>query len=109
VKNYVREQLCSRFCFFYKPLKDEKEVCEAFIVVERLNAQGSISFELAPESTDLSTKHALFSVLCPSCPFFYEDCDFAAGEDSPPCGGFVFLSIALKKGLIDIDKLTDDG
>ena len=101
--------LCRRFCSYYKPSKEEDLACRGFVVVKRLTEMGKqIPFEEPGRRPGALTEGTLMTVLCPTCPFYEGDCDFILKEgDSLPCGGFIFLGLLLDNGIISIDDVRN--
>ena len=105
----LNELVCQRFCTYYKPSKKEDLACQGFIVIERLIKKGrEITFENPAKNAGASTKKRLRSEICPSCPFYKDDCDFIMGKaGSLPCGGFVLLGYLLEAGIVSIDDIEN--
>ena len=129
----MRDNICGKFCHYYKPGKDEDLACLGFIVAERLMKRGMKCFPelpvriLGPETEDILVRN-----MCGKCPFYEEDCDYVMEcrskkrnkdtlpeshiheegilknkEDPPPCGGFIFLGLLLEGDIISIDDITN--
>jgi hypothetical protein len=60
-----------------------------------------------PTTPDRSLEHILRPRLCGPCPFREGDCDFFAGRDSPPCGGYVFLATLIRSKTLTPDDLPE--
>jgi len=103
------DKLCSNFCAYYKPSKDEELACRGFLVLKRLLENGkNFSFEKSDRRPGTLTEEALRKVLCAACPFYEGDCDFILQEgDAIPCGGFIFLGLLIERGMICIDDVRD--
>ena len=111
------ETVCGEYCAFFKPGKDEELACRGLLVLQELSRRRK---DLPrPEKSEMrkETGEYLEALLCLSCPFSSDGCDFAAGnrgENSPPgpgevipCGGFLFLGYCLDQGTIDIQLLNE--
>ncbi len=100
--------LCSRFCVYYKPGKEEGLACQGFLVVERLITGGKeITFERSGKELGTGTADILEGVLCRRCPFFAGDCDFAADKGASPCGGYLLIGQLLELRAVSVDDLLD--
>lgn len=99
--------LCRNFCTYYKPSKDEELACRGFVVVKELMAMGrQVNFDGSDRRPGSSTEEDLRENLCPTCPFYAGDCDFILQEgDAMPCGGFIFLGLAIERDMIGIDDV----
>lgn len=107
--------LCRKFCSYYKPSKDEDLACKGYLVMKHL-LRNSKKIDIEEVSSSCTSdmfrnnvaSEALEKVMCCTCPFHEHDCDYADGrEDAMPCGGFVFLVQLLKAGTITIDDIED--
>jgi hypothetical protein len=123
----LAEQVCLRFCTYFKNGKNEELTCMGFRVVQKLLSGGiDIPFHCIGNRANPSTEEILVSCLCVVCPFFENDCDFAASrtgtlnslpftatrkvdgdsscpvekESPPPCGGFIVLGHLLNNSII---------
>ena len=101
--------ICRNFCSYYKPLKKEELACRGFAVVRELMERGKqIPFEKSERRPGRLTGEVLREVLCPTCPFYNNDCDFILQEgEALPCGGFIFLGLLIEDGLICIDEVRN--
>jgi hypothetical protein len=100
--------LCSRFCAYYKPEKAEGLACRGFVFVDRMIRAGrEITFERSGVSVGSWTADSLTEALCRSCPFFARDCDFAAGREAPPCGGYLLIGQLLEARTVSVDDLLN--
>jgi hypothetical protein len=102
-------QLCENFCAYYKPGKDEELACLAFMIVKGLIRKGMrITLEKRGRSLDQGSSRALSENICPTCPFYEDGCDFAAGKAaSQPCGGYILLAQLIGSGAIAVDDLQN--
>jgi len=121
MKNMDKEEfqklLCAQYCSFYKPGKDEELACRGFTLLDALMEQG-IKLPAKPDKIVLgaNAEDALFTAICRCCPFFGEDCDFAAWkreesreaarESVNPCGGFLCLGHCIVLGTVDIEDIN---
>lgn len=84
-----RNIICNRFCFYYKPGKEEFS-CRAFdllkasLTLKELQdlVEGRLFTELLIEPKDI----------CKKCNFRFDDCDFFAGLSANSCGGYSLLN-----------------
>ena len=99
--------LCSRYCPYYKPSKKENLACKGFLVVERFLSDGNqIPFLKSDKICTAGAEEILREHLCPSCPFYESDCDFAQYEDgASPCGGFLLLAILIEESVVTSDTI----
>lgn len=108
--------LCARYCSYYKPGKTEELACKGYSVIERLfAAQKKIPVRIDKVVLKTTAEDDLFRILCRTCPFYEQDCDFAAwrrgnrgndaGEAVNPCGGFLCLGDCIDTGIVDIRDL----
>jgi len=116
-KTWLINDVCAGYCTFYNPGKNEELACKGFIVLQVLSAKhGEIPENSGIKIVSRATEDNLFLVLCVSCPFFDDGCDFAAWrrgevleltrEGVNPCGGFLFLGSCLDQGTIDIQAIN---
>ncbi|MDA8431497.1 MAG: hypothetical protein M0Z60_00875 [Nitrospiraceae bacterium] len=102
------DDLCSRFCAYYKPAKGEELACRGFSVVERMIKGGrKLPFEIQEGAIGADIAAGLELRLCRRCPFYREDCDFAAGAGAPPCGGYLFIGRLVGRGALLLDDLDE--
>jgi hypothetical protein len=100
--------LCRRFCSYYKPTKNEEISCRGFSVVERMMREGKeISFDRSDEPVGRDTADSLSRLLCRRCLFFQEDCDFAARVGTVPCGGYLLIGKLIDGGVLSLDDLDE--
>ena len=116
-KEGLVELLCVRHCSFFKPGKDEELACKGFFILNNLLEEGwEVPAEAKKILLSMKTEDDLFRVICRCCPFFGEDCDFAAwkrGESRNvareaviPCGGFLCLGHYIDHGTVDIQDVN---
>ncbi len=92
-KSALTQMVCSRFCSYYKPGRNEELACRGYVVLERLALQGvSISRDKTELLRDGTDDGILVDALCMVCPFHEHDCDFMENRSLPPCGGFLLLA-----------------
>lgn len=111
------QQLCAGYCSFYKPGKDEELACKGFSIFKKLLEAGK-RVPARVQKTGLSTitEDELFSTICRTCPFYGQDCDFAAWkigdsgnvahESVSPCGGFLCLEQCIDQGAVDMEDIN---
>ncbi len=105
----LRDRLCSQFCPYYKPSKDEELACKGFLVVEGLIKEGKeIPFIKSDKLLEADTENILRETLCISCHFNKSDCDYAQEEGgASPCGGFLLLGKLYETKVLTVDNLKD--
>jgi hypothetical protein len=105
----LRDELCARFCPYYKPGRKEGLACKGFAVVEGLIEEGrEIPFSVTGKRPGPALREKLSHDLCAVCPFFEDGCDFVQQKKrSSPCGGFILLAYLLKADIITIDNIRD--
>lgn len=80
-----------------------------FLVIERLMQRGmNVPFEKPSQWSDPGNQEELMVTLCPVCPFYENDCDFAQRQEGAlPCGGFLLLGELIKRNIISIDIIKE--
>ena len=103
------KKLCRTFCPYYKPSKDEELACLGFLIVEKLTGKNKkISFKKRRGKPSASSVKAISQNICPECPYYEDDCDFAAEKKGAlPCGGFILLGHLLDEDFINIDDMKN--
>lgn len=91
--------ICSGFCTFYKE-GNEGLMCGTYHFLTRNLTPGEL--ESAVKGTklkpDFSHDREIKTLICGKCEFLIDGCDFRAGLDAPPCGGYAIIEWLLKKG-----------
>jgi hypothetical protein len=107
-ENDLRD-LCRKFCRYYKPSKNEDVKCMGYLVVREMMEKGKdLSFDRSDTLLDDRTVVKLYEILCRSCSFYDNDCDFAAHiQNAPPCGGFIFLGLMISKKVIRVEDVLN--
>ncbi|MGC2062246.1 MAG: hypothetical protein WA610_04655 [Thermodesulfovibrionales bacterium] len=107
----LRNNLCRTFCSYYKPGEKEELTCLGYQVVARLLKKGThMDFIRCDDLPSPASDNILTDHLCPECPFYASDCDYAEKkEKAPPCGGFMLLKQILSQGTISIDDIRNFG
>jgi hypothetical protein len=106
IKRPLERSLCSQYCTYYKPDKNEALACKGYTVVERCLREGKNLVldghrrEFAPATAEL-----IVNKMCTACDFYEQDCDFMQNRTALPCGGFVLLSQLLESGVITIEDI----
>jgi len=106
IKKPLERTLCSQYCTYYKPDKNEALACRGYTVVERCLREGKRLVldghrcEFAPATAEL-----IVNKMCTACDFYEHDCDFMQNRAALPCGGFVLLSQLLESGGITIEDI----
>ena len=103
------QQVCRKYCAYYKPSKDSELACMGFIVLDRMTKTGKqLLFETSGKIPGEATIRQLTEGICASCSFYEEDCDFVQGkEDALPCGSFVLIGNLIDEGIIIIDDIKN--
>jgi len=102
----LRKAVCEINCAYYKAGGNEDLACGGLIALRRLPQPGAIAAAVPVGPVPAGLAAPLSLVLCPSCPYYLRDCDFAEGVDgAPPCGGFAVIGSLLLKGDLLIDGL----
>ncbi len=112
-KEDLIKRLCSKYCSYYKPSKDEELACLGFLLAQRL-AERSDLFAVkgtgGAEWQDMSDKivsKLLREKMCPACPFYDGDCDFILTDGrAEPCGGFIFFIKLIEEDSISINDVV---
>lgn len=91
-KEVYTELICKGFCSFFKEGKEDM-TCETYnFLVRNLTERELRCLIMSINKTaDLSSDDYIKSNICDRCEFLKEDCDFRAGKESPPCGGYVVI------------------
>ena len=102
----LREQLCTRFCSFYKPSRDAELSCGGYLAIQRLQAAKRLDLASCRKTYSSDTGERIAAILCIACPFCQDDCDFAQRvTGASPCGGFIVAASLMEQGVISIDDL----
>jgi hypothetical protein len=105
-KKTLEQSVCSQYCTYYKPDKDEALACRGYAVVEKFLREGkSLVLDGHRRDFEPDTAELIVKALCTSCDFFEHDCDFMQNRAARPCGGLVLLTQLLKAGMITIDDI----
>lgn len=104
------EWICQANCSFYKPDRIEEDRCRGFSLALNISGLRPLSeLKYDSEAFDSSfLKLLLRSIVCESCPFYIDGCDFTSvdpPENCLPCGGLIVLSKALKTGQLSLSDL----
>jgi len=105
-KNMKEEQftdiICKKFCRFYKGGKEEMQCGTYRYLREHFPSEKLRSLvEDISASPDLGHDEEIRDLICSSCEFLVDGCDFRDGLDSPPCGGYTIIEYLLSKGLLE--------
>lgn len=116
-KERLIHDICYQYCSFYQQDKDEELACEGYSVLAKLLDKGK-KLPAGTEKVMLGVRieDELFRAVCRRCPFYEQDCDFAAWKRADtrnesreavnPCGGFIALGQCLAKDTVDIEDLN---
>jgi uncharacterized cupin superfamily protein len=107
----LRNSLCRTFCSYYKPGVKEELTCLGYHAVAWLLERGThMDFVRCHDLPSPESDAILAAHLCPECPFYENDCDYAEKKEAAlPCGGFVLLRQILSQGTISIDDIRNFG
>ena len=99
--------LCSNFCSYYKPGKNEELACRGYEIVHRLVPRRKL-LELAGCGREFDRERAepLVQRMCVRCNFQQDGCDFMLDRKALPCGGFVLLAQLIDSGAIPIEDIS---
>jgi hypothetical protein len=104
--------ICRPYCIFFKEGQKEDMACGGALAVMRLITGGLLSIEdihgsanshITPDCDLL-----LFELVCRSCPFVVDGCDYrlpTPPTDAVACGGLVLLGLLYDAGVINADAL----
>jgi hypothetical protein len=114
-KKDVEKSVCSPYCSFYREGEKEELICNGARLLEILINRGALtpaSLIAAEEGSALSLAEydRLEEIICQTCPFMAEDCDFRSETPPPgaePCGGFILLSFLVGKGALPMEWLKE--
>lgn len=89
--------ICRGFCSFYRGGREEL-TCGSyrFLVGNLTLTELKVLASGAGKQPDLSADEEICSLVCNLCDFLTDGCDFRAGLDSPPCGGYTIVEALLK-------------
>lgn len=96
----MEEDICSRFCSFYKPESQQAEHrCGSFTFLSRNLTRGELATiaSRASASYDFSLDSTIRDEVCARCEYLQDGCDFRAGAGKTPCGGYAVLEYLYKK------------
>jgi len=107
-RDTLRKKLCSEFCTFYRPGREEETGCLGFHVVNALLEQKRTVDFSQRSGRPRTCADTLSRNMCPRCQYYEDGCDYAATvENAMPCGGFVFLLHLLDEGVIAVDDVKN--
>ncbi len=112
LKRDFSDFICRPFCVFFKEGQKEDMACGGALAVARLTATGLLSTDDIPEPADSrispQNDRLLFELVCRSCPFVLDGCDYrlpTPPDDAVACGGLILLGHLLDSGIINADAL----
>jgi len=90
--------ICAAACSFYKPGKEDLQ-CEGYRYLSRTYSPDELGHILetiilppCPKAPyTVFEDSSIGKLLCFSCPFRVDGCDFAEDRSGPPCGGYLIL------------------
>lgn len=94
----MKKTVCERFCTFYKPDRDEPQKCGTYDFLRKNLTEGEVESisRITPREIDRSCDGSIRDMVCAKCDFLADGCDYRAGVDSPPCGGYTIIAHMLK-------------
>ncbi len=102
----LEQTLCSNYCSYYKPGKNEELACRGYLVVERLLNEGNnFAIDCHLREFEPAASELIVKTMCMACDFYEHDCDFMQNRSAPPCGGLVYLAQLLQSGMITIKDI----
>ena len=106
----LRKEICEVHCRYYKPGRDQEDTCRGFAVLQSHPLLWKhlplMQLNHYPGGFGSTTEGALAALLCASCPFQENDCDFVQHvEGAVPCGGFIVLGLLLESGDLTIENI----
>ena len=97
-KNNYTDIICRRFCRFYKGGREELTCGTYNFLLRNLTAGELKSSVLSVKSrAGFPLDEELRALACEQCDFLADGCDFRAGLDSPPCGGYAIIEQLLRE------------
>ena len=107
IESQLKQKLCSKYCTYYKPGKNEALACRGHVVVERLLHEGKkLVLDCRPREFEPATVELIIKNMCTACDFYEHDCDFMQDRTKRPCGGFVLIAQLLVAGAITIEDIA---
>ncbi|MBA4373445.1 MAG: hypothetical protein C0402_11370 [Thermodesulfovibrio sp.] len=105
----LRDNLCRNFCSFYKFEKKEEVTCLGYQAAAWLLGRNRQIDLVRREALPAPALEAVLETqLCPACPFFVKDCDYAEKRiEALPCGGFLLLKQLFGQGTVSIDDIRN--
>jgi hypothetical protein len=114
VKKDFSDFICRPFCVFFKEGQKEDMACGGALAVARLIAAGLLSTEDIPQpaGSRISPENdrLLFELVCRSCPFVLDGCDYrlpTPPDDAVACGGLILLGRLFDSRIISADALRN--
>ncbi len=111
-KKEFSDFICRPYCVFFKEGQKEDMACGGALAIMKLIESGVLSVESLPESSNESdtgnSDPFLFELVCRSCPFVLDGCDFrlpTPPADAVACGGFVLLALLYNSGAVTSNTL----
>ena len=108
----LRKEICEAHCRYYKPERVQEETCRGYAVLEghpRLWEHFPLEPSgYRPSGMDSATEQVLSRLICGTCLFRRNDCDFVQHlQGAVPCGGFLVLGLLLESGSLTIDNIRE--
>lgn len=104
--------ICRPYCAFFKEGQKDEMACGAALVAASLIENGLLTIASFPELEEVDdaprSERLLFELICRSCPFVIDGCDFRLPTppvDAVACGGLVLLSALYRAGTVTSDML----
>ena len=113
-KAVVQDYLCRPFCAFFRAGAKEEMACQGAIVLAELVGRGRLTLAQFPAAEEKARRRwqeedqELERVLCQSCPFARDGCDFHSAlrsAQTAPCGGYLLLQLLKERGTLNCADL----
>ncbi len=104
--------ICRPYCAFFKEGQKDEMACGAALMAVSLMENGLLTIASFPELEEVDNAQRgdrlLFELICRSCPFVLDGCDFrlpTPPADAVACGGFVILCALYRTGTVTSEML----
>ncbi|HMK60536.1 MAG TPA: hypothetical protein VK452_05245 [Dissulfurispiraceae bacterium] len=94
--------ICKRFCRYFKNGKEEMYCGGYRVLVENFTASELQQLaDMVCETNDIKNHipaydENLFNLVCKSCDFRIDGCDYRDNRSGPPCGGYIMIDQLVK-------------
>jgi hypothetical protein len=104
--------ICRPYCAFFKEGQKDEMACGAALMAVSLIENGLLAIASFPALKQVDNAprgdRLLFELICRSCPFVLDGCDFrlpTPPADAVACGGFVLLCALYRAGTVTSEML----